>query len=43
MGDPMRTNKDSEKAPVKRRDFLKLAGLGGVAVGAAAAGAPRTA
>lgn len=43
MGDPMRTNKDSEKAPVKRRDFLKLAGLGGVAAGAAVAGAPRTA
>lgn len=43
MGDPMKTNKDNGKAPVKRRDFLKLAGLGGIAAGAAAAGAPHEA
>jgi hypothetical protein len=36
----MRTEKRNGETPVKRREFLRLAGLGGVAAGAAAAGTP---
>lgn len=42
MGDPMKTDNGTGKSTVKRREFLRLAGLGGVAAGAATvAGSPR--
>lgn len=41
MGEPMKTDKDRRKVSVKRRDLLKLAGIGGVAGAAAAVGMPR--